>query len=77
MKNFLKGLVELDERDLDAREYNKKKKQIELETEKNTGKKMVSFAEELMNHEKNKPWKKALTSSKKYPFIFTRSTFLL
>jgi two-component system NtrC family sensor kinase len=58
----LKKLVELDERGLDKREYEKKKEQIEVELRKH-GQKMVSFAEELMNQEKS-ALEKTLASSK-------------
>ncbi len=58
----LKKLVELDERNLDTREYEKKKKQIELELRKH-GQKMVSFAEELMKQEKS-ALEKTLKNSK-------------
>ncbi len=61
-EELLKGLVELDERDLDEHEYHRKKKQIELELRKH-GQKMVSFAETLMTHEKT-ALEKALASSK-------------
>lgn len=61
-EELLKRLVELDERELDARDYQREKKQIELELRKH-GQKMVSFAEELMNQEKS-ALSKVLTSSK-------------
>ncbi len=61
-EELLKRLVELDESKLEAREYQREKKQIELELRKH-GQKMVSFAEELMNQEKS-ALAKVLNSSK-------------
>ena len=58
----LKKLVELDERGLDKNEYEKKKRQIEIELRKH-GQKMVSFADELLKQERT-ALEKTLNSSK-------------
>ena len=48
---LLKRLVDLEHKDIDTQEYQKDKKEIELELRKH-GQKMVSFAQDLMNSEK-------------------------
>lgn len=73
-EGLLKRLVELDQRELDTREYKRQTNEIQIELRKH-GQKMVSFAEELMKQEKS-ALEKTLNSSK-YIQLYSLAVLLI